>query len=153
MDVKKKFTILMAEDDMDDYHLLEDAINEIEADVDIRRVKDGGELIDYLLYRGDFEKKENAPRPDIIVLDLNMPKIDGREALVTIKSNPELKFIPIIVFTTSKETDDICRCYESGASSYISKPKSYNELLEIVDNLMKYWQYTVTLPGREACFQ
>ena len=152
-DNKNKFTILMAEDDMDDYQLLKDAMLEAKADVDILLVKDGGELIDYLLHQGNFQKKKDAPRPDLILLDLNMPKIDGREALITIKSLPDLKFIPIIVFTTSRETKDICRCYESGANSYISKPKSFNELLEIVDNLMKYWLHTVTLPDQKACLE
>ena len=143
----------MAEDDMDDYHLMKDAISEIKADVDIQLVQDGGELIDYLLCQGNFQKKEDVPRPDIILLDLNMPKVDGREALITIKSFPDLKFIPVIVFTTSRETKDICQCYISGANSYISKPKSFNDLLEIVNNLIKYWLHTVTLPNQEACLK
>lgn len=147
----KKFTILIAEDDMDDYYLLKDALLEKNANADVRLVTDGSDLMDYLLYKGKFQKKKDAPRPELILLDLNMPKIDGREALSTIKSIPDLKQIPIVIFTTSKEINDICQCYKFGANSYISKPDSFKDLSQIVDALMTYWMNTVSLPDKMAC--
>jgi CheY-like chemotaxis protein len=109
-------------------------------------VEDGEELMDYLLQRGRFDGKACAPPPRLILLDLNMPKMDGREALREIKADPWLRHIPVVVFTTSNDTDDILSSYRLGASSFIVKPASYERLVAILASLMDYWVKAVELP-------
>lgn len=109
-------------------------------------VEDGEELMDYLVTHEKYNDPSNCPRPDLILLDLNMPKKDGREALKEIKANPHLRQIPIIILTTSKAEEDIFRTYELGVNSFISKPVSYEELVELVKKLGVYWFETVRLP-------
>jgi len=107
---------------------------------------DGEELMDYLCRRGKFSDPESAPRPGLILLDLNMPKKDGREALKEIKSDPDLKQIPIVVLTTSKADEDIYRSYNLGVNSYITKPVSFEGLVEVMKALSLYWFEIVRLP-------
>ena len=140
------FTILMADDDPDDYCLLKKALAEKEINGQLQLVSDGVELMDYLLLRGRFEKIDEAPKPQLILLDLNMPRMDGRQALREIKAIDEIKEIPIIVYTTSRDEMDIKISYEAGADSFITKPTTFQGLLCVVDNLKSYLMETVKLP-------
>ena len=128
---KKPIIILMADDDDDDFMLTRKALGESRLLNRLMRVSDGEELLDYLNRRGDYNA-ENAPRPGVILLDLNMPRKDGREALKEIKSNDELRNIPIVVFTTSKAEEDIYKTYQLGVNSFITKPVTFDNL-EIVE--------------------
>ena len=137
--------ILMADDDADDRMLTRDALAESRVLNELRFVEDGEELMDYLKRRGKFEDAD-APRPGLILLDLNMPKKDGREALKEIKSDPDLRRIPIVVMTTSKAEEDIFRSYDFGASSFITKPVTFDRLVELMKALGDYWVEFVELP-------
>ncbi|MDZ7261448.1 MAG: response regulator, partial [candidate division KSB1 bacterium] len=120
--LKESITILMAEDDPEDRLLVKDAWEESRVLNELRFVEDGEELMDYLYRRGPYAEPARAPRPGLILLDLNMPRKDGREALKEIKADPELRRIPIVVLTTSKAEEDILRTYDLGANSFITKP-------------------------------
>lgn len=139
-------TILMADDDADDCLLVKDAFLESRLANDLRFVHDGEELLDYLCQRGRYAESSLAPRPGIILLDLNMPRKDGREALKEIKSNPDICGIPIVVLTTSKEEIDVVRSYNLGANSFIIKPVTFNGLVEVIKSFGKYWFEIVELP-------
>ncbi len=141
-------TILLADDDPDDRLLLRDALTETGAVFDLRCVNDGEELLDYLLGRNSYAEPERAPAPGLILLDLNMPRKDGREALHDIKTNPLLRSIPVIVLTTSKSEDDILRSYSSGVNSYIAKPSTFDGLVGIMQIVGRYWLQTAELPTR-----
>ena len=136
---KRPITILIADDDPEDRMLAAEALKESRLANDIRFVEDGEELIDYLLYRGRFTNPDDAPRPGVILLDLNMPRKDGREALREIKENSELRRIPIIVLTTSKAEIDIYRSYDLGVNSFIVKPVTFDSLVEVMQVLGRYW--------------
>ncbi len=142
----KSFTILMADDDADDCLLVRHAIRETKHTCDLRFVRDGEELFDYLYHRGQYENGQAVPRPDLILLDLKMPKKDGREVLREIKADPDLKRIPIVALTTSTAEDDIRFCYEMGANSYVTKPVTFRNLVDIMNTLCKYWFEVVELP-------
>ena len=144
--INKDFTILMADDDADDYCLLREAFTEKGVPGQLRLVSDGAELMDYLLHRGKFAEISEAPKPQLILLDLNMPRVSGREALMEIKAMEKIREIPIIIFTTSRDSEDIYQSYQAGANSYIPKPQTFEELLDIVDSLDSYWMKTVMLP-------
>jgi CheY-like chemotaxis protein len=130
------FTVLMAEDDPDDRFLLEQAFLELQSRGDLRFVEDGEELIDYLVRSGKYTDPSLSPRPSLILLDLNMPKKDGRQALVEIKSDPGLQNIPVVVWTTSNEIEDKTQCEQAGASSFVTKPIAYAELVRTVKKLV-----------------
>jgi len=142
----KPITILMADDDPDDQLLTKDAFEECKLANDLRFVNDGEELMDYLCRKGDFKNPEDSPRPGMILLDLNMPRKDGREALREIKADPDLRSIPIVVLTTSKAEEDIVRSYDLGVNSFITKPVTFEGLVEVVKTLGKYWFEIVELP-------
>jgi CheY-like chemotaxis protein len=137
--------ILIAEDDEDDYTLITDSIKSSQDKCQVNWVRDGEELLNSLNSSNDLEgdKKE---LPDIILLDLNMPKKDGREALQEIKSHSKFKNIPVIVLTTSQAKMDIQRVYDLGANSFIQKPFKYTDFRSMMDNFFKYWIHTVKLP-------
>jgi len=139
-------TILMADDDEDDCMLAREALAESRLANALYLVRDGEELLDYLHQRGKYTDLNLAPRPGLILLDLNMPKKDGREALREIKTDPQLKHIPIVVLTTSKAEEDIYRSYELGANSYITKPVTFASLVEVMRTIGKYWFEIVELP-------
>jgi CheY-like chemotaxis protein len=139
-------TILMADDDEDDCMLAREALAESRLANDLYLVRDGEELMDYLHQRGQYTDLKLAPRPGLILLDLNMPKKDGREALREIKADPQLKHIPVVVLTTSKAEEDIYRSYELGANSYITKPVTFASLVEVMRTIGKYWFEIVELP-------
>jgi len=142
----KPITILLADDDEEDRMLTSDALKESRVANDLRFVTDGDELLDYLYRRGDFSSAESAPRPGLILLDLNMPRKDGREALKEIKADPELRRIPIIILTTSKAEEDIYRTYDLGANSFITKPVHFPALVEVMKEIGRYWIEIVELP-------
>lgn len=142
---KEPIVILMADDDDDDFMLTQKALKASKLLNELVRVKDGEELIDYLLERGEYEGK-NLPRPGIILLDLNMPRKDGREALKEIKEHEGLRDIPVVVFTTSKAEEDVYRSYQLGVNSFITKPVTFNSLLEVMTSLGRYWFEIVELP-------
>ena len=143
---KKPLTVLVADDDEDDRSFISKAWNKSRAANDLRFVEDGEELTEYLNHSGRYSDPASAPRPAVILLDLNMPKKDGREALREIKANPELRQIPVIVLTTSQADEDICRSYDLGANSYITKPVTFAALVDVLQVLGKYWIEIVDLP-------
>lgn len=150
MDTKDKpITILMAEDDEDDRLMTKEALEEARLANDLRFVEDGVELLDYLHRHGKYTDRVNSPRPGLILLDLNMPKKDGREALGEIKGDPNLRQIPIVVLTTSKAEEDIYRTYDLGVNSYITKPVSFEGLVKVILSLTQYWFKIVELPPGE----
>lgn len=138
---------LMADDDPDDRLLTKEAMEESRVLNDLRFVEDGEELMDYLTHRGKYSNPSDAPRPSVILLDLNMPKKDGREALREIKADPRLRRIPIVIMTTSKSEEDIMRSYDLGASSYITKPVTFEGLIDLMKTLGQYWVEFVELPN------
>jgi CheY-like chemotaxis protein len=152
MNAKQKNTILilMADDDPDDRMLAEDALRESHLTNQLVCVEDGEELIDYLFRRGKYTDPATSPRPGVILLDLNMPRKDGREALKEIKAHPELRNIPIVVMTTSKAEEDIYRTYNMGANSFIVKPVTFESLVEVMRSIGRYWFEIVQLPPVEA---
>jgi two-component system, response regulator len=139
-------TILIAEDDPDDQLLCQDAMTQSKAEYSIKFVENGQEVMDYLRHTGSFEGANKAPRPSLIILDLNMPKKDGRQALKEIKADPDFRSIPVVVLTTSSADSDIRRTYELGVNSYITKPASFDALVQLMGTLTKYWLKTVRLP-------
>ncbi len=146
---KDTLVILMADDDEDDILLTSKALQKGKLLNPLYTVRDGEELLDYLLHRGDYTDATRAPRPGVILLDLNMPRKDGREALKEIKAHVDLRDIPIVVFTTSKAEEDIYRTYQLGVNSFITKPVTFEHLIEVMQMLGKYWFEIVTLPSEE----
>jgi len=149
---RKPIVILLAEDDPDDQLMIKEALEENRVINNFYIVEDGVELMDYLKNKGKYSNPASAPRPGIILLDLNMPRKDGREALQEIKGDPDLCTIPVIVLTTSKVEEDILRTYNIGASSFITKPVSFVDLVEVIKILKKYWFEIVELPGNKKGF-
>ena len=143
----KPITILMADDDEDDRLLTQDALAESRVLNELHFVEDGVELLEYLERKGKFVDKSISPRPGLILLDLNMPRMDGREALEAIKANPNLKGIPVVILTTSKQEEDMVKGYHLGAASYITKPVTFDGLVELMKTLGKYWVEFVELPS------
>jgi CheY-like chemotaxis protein len=138
-------TLLVADDDADDRLMIKEALEENRLANDLHFVEDGEDLMDYLLKKGKYENS-SVPRPGLILLDLNMPKKDGREALRDIKSDPRLKDIPVVVLTTSKAEEDIFRTYNLGVNSFVTKPVTFSSLVDILKELGKYWFEIVELP-------
>ncbi|MEM6314032.1 MAG: response regulator [Planctomycetota bacterium] len=135
--------ILLADDDPDDRLLAVDALRESRLLNELHCVNDGEELLEFLHKRGKYA---NAPRPGLILLDLNMPRKDGREALREIKADPEFSSIPVVVLTTSKAKKDILQTYDIGVSSFIVKPVTFAALVEIMESIGEYWFQLVALP-------
>jgi CheY-like chemotaxis protein len=139
--------ILLAEDDDDDFYLTERALKENRLRNEISRVKDGEELMRYLRGRGEFKGVGRPAEPSLVLLDLNMPKMDGREALREIKSDPMLRHIPVVVLTTSRAEEDVVRSYQLGVNSFITKPLTFQGLVEAMKALGQYWFEVVALPS------
>lgn len=142
----KRTVVIIAEDDPDDRLLIKDAIREASGNTEVHFVADGAEMLDYLNHRGRYKDQEKAPHPELILLDLNMPKKSGLEVLEEIKGDPTLRTIPVVVLTTSRSPEHVSRSYELGGNGYITKPNSYSELVSLMENLNKYWFGTVQLP-------
>ena len=142
-------TILMADDDADDRRLTQEAFEEARLINDVRFVENGEQLLDYLRRKGPYAAPAEAPRPGLILLDLNMPRKDGRTVLKELKGDPELRQIPVVVLTTSKADEDIYKSYDLGVNSYIVKPVTFEALVDILQTLEKYWFEIVELPPKK----
>ncbi|HWY29920.1 MAG TPA: response regulator [Candidatus Acidoferrum sp.] len=146
----KMITILLADDDPDDRKLTQDAFSENRLANVLDCVEDGEELLAYLHRTGKYATLRDRALPGLILLDLNMPRKDGREALKEIKADPELRRIPIVVLTTSKAEEDIVRTYDLGVNSYVTKPVTFKSLVELIKVLGRYWFEVVELPPEES---
>jgi CheY-like chemotaxis protein len=139
-------TILLADDDEEDRTMTIEALRERRVANEIRCVSDGQELVDYLFRRGAYAGTQDAPMPGLILLDLNMPRKDGREALAEMKTDPIIRSIPVVVLTTSRAEEDIVRTYDLGVNSFISKPVTFTGLVQAMDVFSRYWLEIVELP-------
>ncbi|NBB73543.1 MAG: response regulator [Bacteroidetes bacterium] len=146
MDDRKSIHIVMAEDDPDDRMLTRRALKKSRLVNTFNTVEDGEELMDYLYQRGAYEDAE-VPRPGVILLDLNMPRMDGREALQRIKSDADLRRIPVIVLTTSEAEQDIIESYDLGVNAYVTKPVTFEGLVDAIQALGDFWFEIVKLPS------
>lgn len=146
MTTGRPITILLADDDEDDCLLTRKALTANRLANDFHIVNDGQELLDYLFRRGDYADPAKAPRPGMILLDLNMPGINGHEALAEIKKDPQLRQIPVIILTTSEAEEDVFRSYDLGANSFISKPVTFQGLVQCLSKMGQYWFEIVALP-------
>ncbi len=147
MEEKQSIHIVMAEDDPDDRMLTRRALKKSRLVNTLDTVEDGEELMDYLHRRGRYGGENAPPRPGLILLDLNMPRMDGREALARIKSDPELRRIPVIVLTTSEAEQDILDSYDLGVNAYVTKPVSFEGLVNALRALGGFWFEIVKLPS------
>jgi CheY-like chemotaxis protein len=143
------FTILLADDDEEDRELARDALQDARLANEMQFVVDGQDLMDYLRHAGRWTL-ETSPRPGIILLDLNMPKKDGREALAEIKTDESLRRIPVVVLTTSKDEADVLATYDLGVSSFITKPVTFGGLVDVMKTWTQYWFEIVELPNGEV---
>jgi CheY-like chemotaxis protein len=143
----KAIVILLADDDEDDRFLTADALRLSKLANDFRTVNDGEELMDYLYHRGEYAPPASSPRPGLVLLDLNMPRKDGREALREMKADPGLRSIPVLVLTTSKAEEDVERTYNLGANSFIVKPVTFDDFVEAMRVATEYWFQVVQLPA------
>ncbi len=146
---RKPITILLADDDEDDRLMTRDALRDARLHNPLRTVTDGIALLRYLRREGEYADPAESPRPGLILLDLNMPRKDGREALREIKGDPELRAIPIIALTTSKAEEDVIRTYDLGVNSFITKPVTFLGLVEVMKVLSRYWLEIVDLPPED----
>ena len=149
MKLIKSINLLVADDDPDDRMMTQAALEESYLLNNLYFVENGQELMDFLKRRGKYTDPATSPRPDLILLDLNMPRKDGREALMEIKADPDLRAVPIIVLTTSKSEEDILKSYDLGVNCFISKPVLFEELINVVRSIGQYWFDIVKLPGVE----
>lgn len=138
---------LYAEDDAEDIMLMNEAMEEGGMEDKLKIVEDGEALMNYLKRREEYRTPEQAPKPDVILLDLNLPKKDGREALKEIKKDPNLKHIPVIALTTSQSEEDITKVYQLGANAFITKPVSFYSLVETMKSLKRFWGEVSELPS------
>jgi len=145
----RSISILIADDDADDRLMAKEALDECRLVNRVDFVEDGVELLAYLRRQGRYADTAKAPRPGLIILDLNMPKMDGREALREIKADPALRRIPIVVMTTSKAEEDIYRSYDLGVNSFITKPVTFDGLVTVMRALGVYWVEIVELPDQD----
>jgi two-component system, response regulator len=142
----RAITILLADDDEDDRLMTRDALRDARLHNELRFVVDGVDLMEYLRHEGRYGNGADAPRPGLILLDLNMPRMDGREALREIKRDADLRSIPVVVLTTSKAEEDIVRTYDLGVNSFITKPVTFLGLVEVMKVFSRYWLEIVDLP-------
>lgn len=144
----KPIVIVVADDDEEDRMLVKEALEESRLANNLQFVVDGEDLLAYLRNQGKYADKQRYPAPGLILLDLNMPRKDGREAVKEIKSDPQLRITPVVVLTTSKAEEDIIKTYDMGVSSFITKPVTFSSLVEIMRTLGKYWFEIVELPNK-----
>ena len=144
-DARKPLRVMIADDDPDDQWLITDALKAANIAHQVVFVSDGVELMDYLHQKGQYSNPQAYPRPDLILLDLNMPRKDGREALCEIKSDPELRRIPVVIFTTSQSAEDVAQCYDLGGNAYVVKPHSFAGLVQVLKTLDEHWCNTARL--------
>jgi CheY-like chemotaxis protein len=135
--------VLLVEDDAGDELIAREAFEADSMSTDLHVARDGAQALDFLYRRGAHEA---APRPDFVLLDLNLPKVSGRNVLREIKADPATATIPMIVFSTSSALDDIAACYLAHGNAYITKPNNYDEFVDVVRRINRFWRRTVTLP-------
>lgn len=150
MEPRETIVILLAEDDPDDRMLTIRALQRNRLANDIKWVGDGEELMDYLYRRGYYSEPGSAPRPGMILLDLNMPRMDGREALQAIKADPDLRRIPVVMLTTSRAERDVVQSYDLGVNAFVTKPVTFDELADAIKILGNFWFEIVKLPPDQA---
>ncbi len=138
--------VLMAEDDADDRLMVEEAWKELKSPHDLRFVENGEQLLDYVYHRGAYAPRHTSPCPSLILLDLNMPKVDGRQVLKTMKADPVTKRIPMVAFSTSGEDEDVVSAYDLGVNGFITKPSTFDGLVMTMKMLNDYWLSLTTLP-------
>jgi two-component system, response regulator len=143
-------TILIAEDDEDHFLLIHEALVAAEIEANISQVKDGIALLNFLLHRGEYQDQMRYRRPDLILLDLNLPKKDGRWALKEIKTHTQLKTIPVIALTTTQQEEDIVFCYREGINAFIRKPASFKDLVHAMKSVGDFWLKVAQLPNSQA---
>ena len=144
--MSNKKTILLAEDDPADQMILRRALRSSSVESELFIVGDGAQALDYLNHRGKFTDAAESPRPDLLIVNLNMPKVDGREVIRTLRADERFKMLPIVALTTSDDECDIRECYALGVNSYVVKPSSMDELRQAVEALQQYWFGLVQLP-------
>ncbi|MGA2401837.1 MAG: response regulator [Syntrophobacteraceae bacterium] len=147
---RERVVLVMVDDDEDDCILVNEALKLACNGCTFLCVGDGDEMLDYLNRRGRYKDLASCPVPDIILLDLNMPKMGGREVLENLKTDPRFRAIPVIILTTSRELDDVKACYDLGANSYITKQSSFEEVVSCIKTLVEYWTEVATLPHKKA---
>ncbi|MGK7950819.1 MAG: response regulator [Xenococcaceae cyanobacterium] len=147
MKEKKQQPLLIIEDSDEDFTALTRMMNKAQIPNPIYRCEDGEEALDFLYHEGEYEDESLAPRPSLIVLDLNLPGTDGREVLAELKQDRDLQTIPVVIFSTSSNPRDINACYRQGISGYIVKPMNTNRLDRLVQTFLEYWFKTVELPS------
>ena len=148
MNKAKSATILLVEDDRGDQELTRRALDEGKIRNDLRIVEDGEEALAYLFRRGKYKDPATSPRPDLLLLDLNLPRVDGREVLEQIRADSKLRRMAVVVLTTSRQEEDILRSYELGCNSFITKPGDMNQFMQIIQALEGYWFQIVVLPPK-----
>jgi len=144
----KSATILLVEDDRGDQELTRRALDEGKIRNDLRIVEDGEEALAYLFRRGKYKDPATSPRPDLLLLDLNLPRVDGREVLEQIRADSKLRRMAVVVLTTSRQEEDILRSYELGCNSFITKPVDINQFIRVIQALERYWFQIVVLPPK-----
>ena len=147
---RNRLVLMMVDDDEDDCILVNEALKAACSGCTFRCVGDGEEILEYLHRSGRYKDVESCPVPDLILLDLNMPRMGGREVLKKLKTDPRFRAIPVIILTTSRELDDVKACYDLGANSYITKQPSFDEVVSSIKTLMEYWIEVATLPRKKA---
>lgn len=140
--------ILLAEDDCDDRYLISEALDESGVDSQLFIVENGEDLLMYLRGQGKYTDRQKYPLPSVILLDLNMPLMDGREALQALKKDSNLRRIPVIVLTTSQADEDVQKTYDLGITGFITKPMTFSGLVDVMKSVGNYWFQSVTLPSR-----
>jgi CheY-like chemotaxis protein len=143
-------TILLVEDNIQDIEITRRAFAKGRVKNDLVVVRDGEEALDYLHRRGKFQEPSSSPRPGMILLDLNLPKVGGLEVLQRIKSDQDLKLIPVVVLTVSQREQDIVRSYDLGVNTYIQKPVEFEDFLRVIHSIQEYWILIATLPPAEG---
>lgn len=144
---KQLVPVLLVEDDPDDVEITRRAFAKGKIANPLHVVRDGEEAMEFLKHTGRYKQADCAPRPGLILLDLNLPRLDGRQVLRLVKEDTELRRIPIVVLTTSDEEADVLECYDSGANSYMTKPVDFKKFIEAVVTIGKYWLYFAEIPG------
>jgi chemotaxis family two-component system response regulator Rcp1 len=142
------FDILLVEDNPADVEITLEAFRRSHKGNRVFVCRDGEEALDFLFQRGPYAKAGAAPRPDLILLDLNLPKKNGMEVLEQLKTDPQMKEIPVVVLTTSDREEDVFRCYKSGANSYLTKPVQFEDCLKLVEDIQQYWLHVSKLPPK-----
>lgn len=139
--------LLVVEDSNEDFEVLQRFLEKSALSIPIQRCVNGAQALEFLYHTGQYQDRQRFPRPNLIVLDLNLPGIDGRDVLRRVKQNEKLKTIPVVVFTTSNNPQDIEDCYQSGVNSYIVKPINFNQLKRDMQVVIDYWFKVTTLPN------